>query len=322
VASVNLFAATLRDIMSALPRARFSHLSQLAARSLVYAPPAGLRTAPEVRNASSGKCVRDISSVQTAALSHTSTLRNDNHMSRLREPAALAAAGPRFRKRSLNSMSTRPPNEASVGEQLRELQRANVERGGTASVDERVIPASVALSFPDLRMTSLDGGIASILEASSFRTVTLVLLAFRSFADQQLASWRAPFVAAFGEDAESASTQIFDVSVNETFAAQMLSGFVQRIQRGKVDSSLHSHTVALNAEAGKEMEEILPSTNRLFGYALLIDGDGKVRFRAAGMATDQSRRVFMAAARELLAEVRPCNPEGARKPRSYKGKGR
>jgi hypothetical protein len=279
---------------------------------LRFVPRLGLGASP--RRAALSSPSGAVAALRTAAHAESSQGTPSRHGAPV-EPATgkagdTAAAGRRRDRSRLSSASTRPPNAATIGEQLRELKRVTVERGGTASVDEGLLPAAGAHTFPAREMTSLSGGRVVIQDAASAAGVTLVLLAFRSFADDQLASWRAPFANAFG--GRDVCVQTFDVSVNETFAAQMLSGFVQRLQRSKIASGLHEHHVALNAEAGASIEAILPSKNRLFGYALLLDRDGRVRFRAAGTSTAASQAALVAAAEQLLLDDAATTSGGGR----------
>jgi hypothetical protein len=187
----------------------------------------------------------------------------------------------------------------SMGEQIRDLTRSTREGNGMFDVDREIVSASAAPLFPRLEMTSLAGNEIFIQEAARDAKLTLVLLAFRSFADSQVASWRDPFEAEFRLQSDS---QIFDVSVNETISAQALSGFVQRLQRRHVDKALHSYYVALNGRASDSLESVLPSNNRLIGYALLLDNNAKVRFRTAGMADEASSVKLLNAARQLIEE--------------------
>jgi hypothetical protein len=197
---------------------------------------------------------------------------------------------------------SKPDNKArtpSMGAQIRDLNRSSRERSGMFDMDREIASAAIAPLFPRLEMTCLAGNEIFIQEAARDAKLTLVLLAFRSFADSQLASWRDPFEAEFHMQSDS---QIFDVSVNETISAQALCGFVQRLQRRHVDKALHNYYVALNGRASDSLEAVLPSTNRFIGYALLLDNNAKVRFRTAGMADEASIVKLLDAARQLRTE--------------------
>jgi hypothetical protein len=188
----------------------------------------------------------------------------------------------------------------SMGDQIRELTIATTERKGEFVVDEKVLSAEEAPLFPRLEMTSLAGQNVIVQDSAQNAKLTLVLLAFRSFADAQLASWRDPFAS---ELTPNPRVQIYDVSVNETISSQALSGFVQRFQRRHVDHGMHDHYLALNQRAGESLESVLPSKNRLVGYALLLDHHARVRFRSAGMASEESAKMLLDAARQLTSEA-------------------
>jgi ATP10 protein len=186
------------------------------------------------------------------------------------------------------------PRGGTMGAQLAELKRVTADLGGVVSIDGGVVDGA---AFPELGMTSLSGSRVVISERAGDAAVTLVLLAYRSFADTQLASWRTPFEGALGAEPRA---QIFDVSVNETFAAQALSGFVRRLQRSSISENAHEFYVALNEPAGDNLEALLPSDNRLFGYALLLDRDARVRFRAAGKASAEAQEAIVVAANQII----------------------
>lgn len=190
--------------------------------------------------------------------------------------------------------------KSTFGAQLRELERIRSKHNGIAVIDEELIPASSARQFPKLSMKSLAGNTVFISEQAGRNAGTLVLLAYRSFADDQITSWREPFCTAFPP---TSGVQIFDVAINETFASQTLSGFVQRLQRRSLDRSLHDYYLALN-ESILTVRQILPSTNSLLGYAILLDRQGRIRFRAAGNANEDAAAKLVRAAKQLIDSER------------------
>lgn len=195
------------------------------------------------------------------------------------------------------------PERRSLGLDLKEL-RARGEVG--VAMDFDVIPADKAASFPRIKTTSLSTKRIVIHDEARHASVTLVLLAFRRYADEQLLSWRAPFIESL-QPLEIAAgrervAQIYDVTINESFATQALSGFVQRMQRSSIDAHLHDYYVAFNDRLRDPIENILPLRNRLYGYALLLDSNARVRFRAAGYANDRALGPFLNAAKRLAQE--------------------
>lgn len=173
-----------------------------------------------------------------------------------------------------------------------------VSSGHTAAFDADVIPKLDASPFPRIKTTSLSTKRIVIADKARKKPVTLVMVAFRSFADDQLQSWKNVFMAQMPADA----AQYYDVTINESFAAQALSGFIQRLQRGRTDPALHDYHVAFNSRAREPLEALLPSQNRIFGYVLLLDRDARVRFRASGMASSDGHDAMLSAARHVLVE--------------------
>lgn len=187
-------------------------------------------------------------------------------------------------------------NRRTLSEDIKEYTAAQTS-GRTATFDSSLIQADVASIFPRIKTTSLSTKRIVIHDEAKKRDLTLVLVAFRSFADEQLASWRRPFQTLAADQ-----TQCFDVTINESFGAQALSGFVQRWQRSRTDAALHDFHVAFNSRAREPLETLLLSTNRMFGYALLLDGDARVRFRASGMATEAAAKALLSSAEGILKE--------------------
>lgn len=170
--------------------------------------------------------------------------------------------------------------------------------GSTASFDSTLIASDIANVFPRIKTTSLSTKRIVIHDEAMKNAVTLVLVAFRSFADDQLQSWRTAFAEALPRD----STQWYDVTINESFGAQALSGFIQRLHRSRTDPALHDFYVAFNSKAREPLEALLPSRNRMFGYVLLLDRHARVRFRASGMASKRGLDAMISSANAILAE--------------------
>lgn len=185
----------------------------------------------------------------------------------------------------------------STKEDIKEYQKL-VAKGSTAMFDEALIPPEEANVFPRIKTTSLSTKRIVIHDEALANSVTLVMVAFRSFADDQLQSWKRAFEAELPTD----QAQWYDVTINESFGAQALSGFIQRLQRGRTDPSLHDYYVAFNDRAREPLEALLPSRNRMFGYVLLLDGQSRVRFRASGMASDDALQVFLNCAKNIVRE--------------------
>lgn len=189
------------------------------------------------------------------------------------------------------------PSKSRLADDIKEYKQ-RVASGKTASFDPSLIPVDSASVFPRIKTTSLSTKRIVIHDEAMKNSVTMVLVAFRSFADDQLQSWKNAFVKALPQT----SVQWYDVTINESFGAQALSGFIQRLQRGRTDPALHDFCVAFNSKAREPLEALLPSRNRMFGYVLLLDRQALVRFRASGMATEEGLGAMISCANEIMAE--------------------
>lgn len=203
-----------------------------------------------------------------------------------------------------------------LGVQLRELRKITNENQGTLFVDPSMIVPELAIPFPRREMVSLTGKTVLVVEEARKFSATVVFLAFRSFADEQLASWRAPLTAEFSNRPD---LRIYDVAVNESFASQALSGFVRRVQRTTVDLSLHDCYLTLNEKSEEGLEAALPSSNRLFGYGFVLDSEGRIRFRVAGMASADAIPGFVGVVRSLLDDPAAATRDLTMHRARYKG---
>lgn len=196
-----------------------------------------------------------------------------------------------------NSSAPEEPQKRSTKEDIKEYQQL-ASKGSTAMFDTSLIAPENANVFPRIKTTSLSTKRIVIHDEALSNSVTLVMVAFRSFADDQLQSWRRAFEAEIPQD----KAQWYDVTINESFGAQALSGFIQRLQRGRTDPALHDYYVAFNNKAREPLEALLPSRNRMFGYVLLLDAQSRVRFRASGMASDDALQIFLTCAKNIVRE--------------------
>lgn len=188
-----------------------------------------------------------------------------------------------------NSNSKSPKlRRKSIREEIEEHSKL-VNEGRSTKYDSKLIPFSESLQFPRIKTTSLSTKRIVITdEAKKYPPVTLVLVAFRNFADVQLMPWKDFYTLKFP------NLKWYDVTVNESFASQAFSGFVQGWQRSFIeDIQLHDYHVAFNSKARQPLEDLLITNNRMFGNVLLLDRLGHVRFRAAGSPNDQALSVLV-----------------------------
>lgn len=206
-------------------------------------------------------------------------------------------------QQSSTTSKERIVKQRTLSNDLKEL-RTRGEVG--LAIDSSLLSPQEAAFFPRIKTTSLSTKRIVIHDEARHASVTLVLLAFRRYADAQVQSWRSPFLESLKSlpipSCRRRVAQIYDVTINESFATQALSGFVQRMQRSSVDSELHDYYVVFNDQLRDPIENILPLHNRLYGYALLLDSSARVRFRAAGFADELTLISFLDAANRIAKE--------------------
>lgn len=189
------------------------------------------------------------------------------------------------------------PKRKSMVREIRE-HAAMMEDGSAFRLsDSSLIAATDSGVFPRIKTTSLSTKRIVIQDEAARYPITLILVAFRNVADDQLAPWREAFVSNFQQHG-----RWFDVTINESFASRAFSGFVQQWQRARTNSALHDYIVAFNSPAREPLEDLLLTSNRMFGNILLLDRQARVRFRAAGSPTPGNLQTFITCARQLVLE--------------------
>mmetsp|Transcript_33374 Transcript_33374/g.54153 ORF Transcript_33374/g.54153 Transcript_33374/m.54153 type:complete len:192 (+) Transcript_33374:275-850(+) len=155
--------------------------------------------------------------------------------------------------------------------------------------------------FPvELPVTSLSGKSFSLKEALKGK-VTLVCFAFREYARESVDSWFLPFYSKF-RDTEG--VQFFEVSVVEGWISQKLRFLFDRSERSRVAPALHPSILSFcgSEDDVDRCRRHLRMPSRLVGYALLIDREGRIRWRGEGIAQEKDVEELYDVCNILLAE--------------------
>jgi ATPase complex subunit ATP10 len=127
-----------------------------------------------------------------------------------------------------------------------------------------------------------------------------VAVAFRDFGFKHLESWIAPFVARCGYQPR---LRVVQLSVVDRWIYKLFrSSFVSAMRRD-IDVSRH-HASLLHFGHAMELREPLQIPNKLCAYVYLVDGRGRIRWRASGEATPAEVDEMLEVTEHLIDEAK------------------
>ncbi|KNC72922.1 hypothetical protein SARC_14516 [Sphaeroforma arctica JP610] len=139
--------------------------------------------------------------------------------------------------------------------------------------------AKESKALPTISGDTLSGRKLASLQPELDNKISLVLVAVRDIARPQLELYRTYFEENF---ASHSATQVIEVSLIERLLFRYLS-FLMISNLKKVISDLDRQDKCLVSNANTDViVEQLDISNPLFGYAYLVDGRGRIRWRAHG----------------------------------------
>ncbi|KAK9831445.1 hypothetical protein WJX81_006027 [Elliptochloris bilobata] len=149
---------------------------------------------------------------------------------------------------------------------------------------EGLAPAATAPTFPAFTALRPDGSEEAMPPVTDAAAAVLVSVAFRAGAEDMLSSWSGPFSSAFGS---RPNARWLELSFVES-TVMCLWPFREPL--------FHFGDATTQRQA-------LDMTNRLTGYAYLLDSRGCVRWRASGKARGAEAGVLLQAAEQLLNQA-------------------
>ncbi|KAK1296648.1 hypothetical protein QJS10_CPB15g02042 [Acorus calamus] len=180
--------------------------------------------------------------------------------------------------------------------------------GKIAKANETLIPALEATKFPTLEVNFTDGrhfklpiGFEEKGTSTSTGTspsLSLLCLSFRSNSQVMVESWSIPFLDAF--DA-TGKVQIYEVSLIDSWflSRSPIKQLLLRIMRKSKDPKRHAvYSFGDHYYFRKELKIL----NLLTGYIFLLDGFGRIRWQAFGLATPEELSSLLSCTSQLLEE--------------------
>ncbi|EIE20745.1 hypothetical protein COCSUDRAFT_57309 [Coccomyxa subellipsoidea C-169] len=177
-------------------------------------------------------------------------------------------------------------------------------QGRMFQASEQLSPAGTSPHLPPMAVVEPGGAEVLFPPSQDSMRVGLLCIAFRAGAEDKLRSWSEPFREAMQG---RSGARWFDMSLVESVVMRIWP-FKQMILRsGLTKPTAPAEACQLQPEHifhfgdATEIRRVLGMTNRLTGYAYLIDGKGRVRWRGSGQATAAEAENLVACSKELLS---------------------
>lgn len=167
----------------------------------------------------------------------------------------------------------------------------------------RLLPATEATPLPRWSGTALSGKSCDLLEDTKHK-ITLLTICFSAYAEPQVESFRVPYLEQYQP---KTGFQLIDVRPLMTrFKWLIFSGLLRRSLLQIVPNHLRDTFMVVYRPM--ELLEPLQVPNHLGAYVYLIDGEGRVRWKASGQANPDELLCFHKAVDALAREQAKKKP--------------
>ncbi len=179
------------------------------------------------------------------------------------------------------------------------------DQGRIWPASQGLIAESQATVMPDLELQHPDG---SVLHFPSGVDASVVLLsiAFRYGAEEILDSWRKPWQQQFSARPDVRLLELsFVESVVMTawpFKQIILRAQLRRQQKQNTTDQLVPVEFLFHFGEAKPLRKALGMSNTLTGYAVLLDSQGRVRWKGCGMAKPDEVDSLLTSTQQLLTK--------------------
>ncbi|KAF7805661.1 Mitochondria isoform 1 [Senna tora] len=195
-----------------------------------------------------------------------------------------------------------------------DMAELNKHGGKVAVANKVIIPATVAMKFPDLEVISSDGKTAKLpihlskdvadADKSSVLKASLLCLTFRANSQAMVNSWSMPFIEAFSK---SKSVHIYEVSFIDSWLLcrnpikRLLLWTMKKPNHDESKDTLQKQMVYSFGDHYYFRKE-LKIMNLLTGYIFLLDKFGRIRWQGFGFASQDELSSLLACTSLLLEE--------------------
>ncbi|XP_078429782.1 ATPase complex subunit [Wolffia australiana] len=178
--------------------------------------------------------------------------------------------------------------------------------GKIAVANKTIIPAMVAMRFPDLEAYFPDGEKLTLPlrsmegedndSVTTYPCATLLCLSFRASSQVMTESWTQAFMSSFGA---SGNTAIYEVSLIDSWFLSL--GPVRRLMLGVMKKSTSPGRQRVYSFGDHyDLRKKLKILNLLSGYIFLLDKFGRIRWQGFGSATEEELASLFACTSHLL----------------------
>ncbi|XP_028776716.1 uncharacterized protein LOC114733416 isoform X1 [Neltuma alba] len=189
------------------------------------------------------------------------------------------------------------------------------KHGGKIAIANKVIiPAMVAVKFPDLEVIERDGRAAKLpfrqcenvvdADQATVPKASLLCLSFRASSQAMINSWSLPFIEAFSK---SENVHVREVSFIDSWLLsrnpikRLLLWYIRKSNRDESKDTLQKKTVYSFGDHYYFRKE-LKILNLLTGYIFLLDKFGRIRWQGFGMASENELASLLSCTSALLEE--------------------
>ena len=173
-------------------------------------------------------------------------------------------------------------------------------QGKVFHAPERLAPATHAPAFPPIQPLASTGSAVPFPLAGA-AAASLVCVAFRAGAQDMLEAWAAPFTRRF-HDRPSAALVELALIESPVMALWPFRGMLLRSGASSQAQYAMPATYLFNFGGTEELRAALHMSNRLTSYVYLLDGRGRVRWRASGRPDDKEVQLLLECTEKLLTE--------------------
>lgn len=165
-----------------------------------------------------------------------------------------------------------------------------------------LIPLESAKLFPPLRdLATLSGNTVHlpdclIRDADAAKSCTLVLISYKDYGFQLLPSWAEPFSSAFLNHPHAS---ILRIAVTEGFFTGILKPMIMYSTRNNTPADQHDSFLTYFGNT-EDWRDSLRMYNMMTGYAVLVDGFGRVRWMGSGKAASEEIDILLDCGSRLL----------------------
>lgn len=186
-----------------------------------------------------------------------------------------------------------PPLRGASWEFIQDMRRT----GGKAfRADTQLIPREESCEFPACPLEHADGQEADVSRLAGRHRATLMVAIAREHGERMAGSWLDPFVRQLCSDGNERACALL-LSITEGWPAKV--PFLRRLLR--TGSRREGAETLFCFSDGEALRKDIGPSNPLSASAMILDGEGLIRWRGSGEADEEEVGSMLQCARSLLS---------------------